>query len=411
MARLILTGATGLLGRNVLFEVLKQSLRRGERHMVVVLGRASGDRSLRQRVMDMLSTDGADYIFGEDRPPAIDLDALLSQVRCVEADAVGRAGDPIVQIGELPGGARGWDALVHCAGQTSFRTDSETARRVLDVNFGGAQRVTALAGQIELGKLVFVGSAYSAGRMAGTILPDDLDLAGSFANPYQRSKAAAERVVRDFAELSGLDTVVVRPSTIGGRLIEERIGAVPTFAVFYEWAARMLRFKIRAMGPGRPALDEWHRLPLRFHIARGSGLHIVPADYCAKLIVHAALHPTPDRAIHLAPERSTPHELYVRRMLDWIKVAGVEFVGERPADLDRFERHYYRTLGDMFDPYVTVPAIHFDLGATRRLEQAAGIACPVVDGAAFDRLMAYAVERGLGVPEARGDAEATVASA
>ncbi len=127
-------------------------------------------------------------------------------------------------------------------------------------------------------------------------------------------------------------------------------------------------------------------------------MHIVPADYCAKLIAHAACNPTPAQAFHLAPADSTPHALYVGRMLEWIKVDGVELVDERPVDLSRFERMFYETHGDIFDMYVTSPPLELDRATACVLEREAGVECPVVDGAAFDRLMAYAIDQGLGLP-------------
>ncbi|EWM13644.1 SDR family oxidoreductase [Kutzneria sp. 744] len=129
------------------------------------------------------------------------------------------------QVDQLCGGRC---TVVHAAAVTEFGRDDG----VYDaVNVRGTAHVLALARRGEM-PFVHVSTAYVCGEHDG-----------SFANGYERSKAAAESLVHG----SGLDVVVIRPSIVVGT---ESTGAIRVFRNIYVMLRLIAEGKVGTL-PGR----------------------------------------------------------------------------------------------------------------------------------------------------------------
>lgn len=84
--RVALTGATGFLGRNLLFEIVKRNLHALDRLQVVVLGRRRRGHSLKDRVRDILLTDGSRYIGLSEERDTVLREFCERSVDCIEMD-------------------------------------------------------------------------------------------------------------------------------------------------------------------------------------------------------------------------------------------------------------------------------------------------------------------------------------
>ena len=62
MMRIAITGATGLIGRNLLFEIIKQNLDQLDNVELIVLGRSKNKIDIHRRMKDIISDDGIAYI-------------------------------------------------------------------------------------------------------------------------------------------------------------------------------------------------------------------------------------------------------------------------------------------------------------------------------------------------------------
>src|SRR5215472_11219901 len=103
------------------------------------------------------------------------------------------------------------DLIVHCAAETNFSASSDLH---WSVNVEGTHNVVcfARASRGPVPALVHVSTAYVSGERSGHVAERELDAGQPFANSYEASKAAAERLVR----ASGLRTAIARPSIIVG---------------------------------------------------------------------------------------------------------------------------------------------------------------------------------------------------
>jgi long-chain acyl-CoA synthetase len=144
------------------------------------------------------------------------------------------------------------------------------------VNVEGTERVLALARAAHergaLRRLVSVSTAFVAGEHAGAFGEADLDLGQTFRNPYEQSKAEAERMLRERG--ADLPLSVVRPSIVVG---EARSGWTTAFNVIY--------WPLRAYARGL-----LHLVPAR----ADSDVDVVPVDVVAEAIWRVAAEPGPD---------------------------------------------------------------------------------------------------------------------
>jgi thioester reductase-like protein len=226
MGAVLLTGATGFVGR----EVLARFLTRGDDH-VYALVRAADD-------------DGAaGRLPGHER-----LTALAGDIEQEELGLSGQAAERL---------RREVSTVLHCAASVSFDLPLEESRRV---NVGGTRRVAEFARSCPgLERFSYVSTAYVAGEPGGLFREDELAVGQRFRNPYERSKFEAEVALR--AEAPDLPLQILRPSIVVG---DSETGRTSSFNVLY--------------GPLRAfALGAIRAIPAR----RDSPVDIVPVDYVA----------------------------------------------------------------------------------------------------------------------------------
>jgi long-chain acyl-CoA synthetase len=227
MGAVLLTGATGFVGK----EILDRFLDRGRR--VYALVRADDDETAAARL-----------------PPHANLTVLAGDIE-----------DPGLGLAAAPEDVT---TIVHCAASVSFDLSLEASRRV---NAEGTRNVVDLARRCDgLERMTYVSTAYVAGEPRRMFGEDELDVGQRFRNPYERSKFEAERMLRERG--AGMPIQIVRPSIIVG---DSRTGRTTSFNVLY--------------GPLKAlALGAIPAIPAR----RRSPVDIVPVDYVADRTVELA---------------------------------------------------------------------------------------------------------------------------
>ena len=183
-ARIVLTGATGRLGRCLAAELAQ----RGAELVFVV--RAGSPEAARERVRAAL--------------PTVDLRRVTAV--CGDVSHAG-LGLRLRERQRLRGSV---DFILHAAATTSFTEPLEVAR---STNVEATRNVLAFAERApRLSRLGYVSTAFVAGRRTGRILERELEHGCGFQNTYQQSKHEAERLVRRHRDR--LPVVVYRPSIV-----------------------------------------------------------------------------------------------------------------------------------------------------------------------------------------------------
>ncbi len=124
------------------------------------------------------------------------------------------------------------DLIIHCAAETKFSSASDQHQIV---NVEGTSKILcfACASRGPAPALVYVSTAYVCGERSGHVAEELLDTGQPFANSYEATKAAAEKLVR----ASGLKAAVARPSIIVGTSDSGAIGRFGSFYAFFRLIA------------------------------------------------------------------------------------------------------------------------------------------------------------------------------
>jgi thioester reductase-like protein len=354
---LLLTGATGFVG----MEVLARFLERSERH-VVALVRADDDDHAATRLRATLDsacgeTAAADH---EDRVTAIAGD--------ITAPRLG-LGDRWQPLAERIG------AIVHGAASVAFDLSLEESRVI---NVAGTRQVLDFARACpNLERFTYVSTAYVAGDRRGIVYEDDPGGGARFRNAYERTKHEAERLVA--AHRDEMDVTIVRPSIVVG---DHRTGWTAAFNVLYA--------PLRAFEAGIIPV-----VPAR----RRSPVDVVSVDYVADA-VHA-LAEAPEAAgqtFHVvAGERASS-------VGEIVELAGERFSAPQPRIVPpvayraviskivekRAPSSARRLLAsnEVYFPYFAM-RVRFDDARARAILEPRGIT-PAPLRSYFDRLMDYA---------------------
>ncbi len=396
--RIAITGATGLVGSNLLLEIVKQNLNSLQDIHFLILGKGKNNETLQQRIQNILLTDGPAYI----GPGKISDDELLTfsqenvsyiDLRLNRSD-MGITDEEYKVLHEAP-----IDFFFHSAGITDFRDVPEAVQLLETVNLKGTQRMIELTKTLVVGEFCYVSTAYACGETYGYIEPDYINMNQGFRNPYERVKLEAEIAVREFQKQTGVKCRYFRPSTICGRLMEHELGATPKFDVFYLWAAFFLRWKMKLLNNGA-AVDVYEtplEMDLRFWGNRDAGLNIVPVDYVVKAMWAVCKQNAPGDSFHLVGDQETMHFDYTAGILDWLNITGPTFVDEEPTNLNRVESFYYKTVGKIFMPYAIQDPIYFLTDNLTAVTMAANLTCPPINDTNLRILLNYAKKHQFGL--------------
>jgi nucleoside-diphosphate-sugar epimerase len=400
--RIALTGVTGVLGRNLLFEFIKRHLDDLDSLEILLLGRDRAGEDIRQRAERALITDGFPYI-GEARALAAGVREFWRiNVRAVHMDLdrsdLGLARDGLRELQASP-----IDLFFHGAALTDLRRSAGVESALFRTNVAGTERLLQLVSDLQVGEFDYIGSAYCCGHADGSIPPDYVNGGEGFRNPYEETKLRAEIAVRRFARERGQQCRYFRPSIICGRLMELPLGSICKFDVFYSLAVFLYRLKLQVLRDPRGALEMPLHLDLRVNCSPGGSLNIVPVDYVAKAIYEVCLTGGRAGSYHVVNDRETPHRVLFPLILDALNVHGVHLTEGLPEDPNRQEALLYRTVGAVFGPYVEAGPMLFDTSSLAEALRSTGLRCPPVDARTFPMLMAYAREQAFGLtatPEA-----------
>lgn len=248
MDSVLLTGATGHLGR----ALLPQLLAGGDR--VLALVRAADDAALARREGALRNA----HPHAGDRLVVVRGDVMAQHLGMSETDRQRVASEV--------------NAVVHAAAAVRFDLPAPQAARA---NVEATQRVLALCVSLaqhgRLRRLDHVSTAYVAGQHRGRFMEEDADIGQQHRNTYEASKLQSELAVRT-AMAAGLPATIHRPSIIVGAA---DTGATSSFNVLY-W-------------PLKVYMRGWWRT---FPGNADTRVDIVPVDFVAQAMVRLRQMPS-----------------------------------------------------------------------------------------------------------------------
>jgi len=327
-----LTGSTGVLGSHVLYEWVRQSYESNQEGNLYVLVR-SNDKSAQKRLEDILTNEA--------RPRYMD---LYNTYDCLDKITVieGSLNDlTIKDLEDLK-----IDVVIHSAGSTNLSDTIAANREVNEHNLEGTSNLLRCLPK-SVKQFVYISTAYSYGYNDNLISEGNDFWVPEFRNPYEASKFYCEQIVTAWGEENKVITQITRPSIISGRLLDDPLYVTSKFDVFYSWPLFLQKFGAAYEGSFRIWLDT------------DCGLNIMPVDIAAKCIMYC--HANPQLSVlNIVNPKRLMHSYYVGAVLEHFGIKNYEYVSEKPTDLNRFEKLYYKTVGGLFEQYITKADLNFD---------------------------------------------------
>lgn len=359
----ILTGATGVLGSHLLYELLWQIHQNGYKGKLVLLLRSRNNKKAWERYEELFAPELIpDYI------QEVDLVRLkLHHVQLIDVDLSEASRLSTYFKGDIHK-----YHLVHCAASVNLGNSPSAHEEIKQTNYLGTLNLV-LSLMPHLSKVSYISTAFA-------FRPEELILSNEtldYRNPYEKYKAQVENEVMQLCDQAGIAWQILRPSIICGRLIDAPRLVICRFLVFYLFGAFFYR-----------ARQSYPDMPVRIALNPQSGLNIVPVDYAAKAILRAMAQPI--RSLNIVSEKPIPNIVAVPCMLEAAGWTNYSFVEEMPNDLNAIEKLYYRTAGAQLSEYLLAPDYHFDMTELRSLM--ADFQEPDIDQA-FPALCAYASEK------------------
>ncbi len=366
----VLTGATGFLGRELLWQLIT-TLPVDFDILCLVRGERAGSPPPASREEVVLLAESRLRTLLDEGAPLPAFDPRRARVHALPGDIT----RPHLGLDEttLAAVAARTVEVYHGAATVRFDLPLAEARTT---NVEGTREILALCRAAQrqgcLRRLHYIGTAYVAGNRPGRILEDDLDCGQGFHNTYEQTKFEAEKLVRAAMATTTdppLPVTIYRPSIVVG---DSQSGYTSSFKVMY-WPLKVFA---RGLIPAVPA-------------SRAGIVDLVPVDFVIKSILALGrLDSSRGQTYHLAagPERATTIGAAMDVAAEFFRVYKPMFIPL--ATFERWVRPLLRFVlrgkrrkamdtGRIYVPYLSHGAA-FDTSHTRRDLAGTGIEIPDV---------------------------------
>ena len=340
--QVILTGVTGTLGSQLLFELLRMT----DIKRVYLLIRKKGAMSAVSRLENLLSSRAVPKWVAENK------EALLAKISVLE---------PEVFLDPNSWLARDRDNyFIHSAGFVNLTTDPSKRDEIFEENFSFTKKLFHCFSEY-LKKFTYISTAFCIGDVGGLIANEYHDKKPAFRNFYEESKYKTEQFLfgqqkKDKQDkeqgLSIPQIQVLRPSVLGGNIYRGAQYFISNYMVYYLLGKFFYR---------NPFLKD---TSIRFAVGMETGLNIVPVDYVAKTI--AAVFTSGIEQLNITQSKSTNVPKGMKRIIETIGgFDNFSFVNSKKdgvvlEDKTVLERMYHKTIGLHLNKYLTSLPYEFD---------------------------------------------------
>ncbi len=325
MAKIFLTGITGLVGSAFVTGLLKER----DDIEIVALTRANATQSAAERVESVIR----EQCELDEHPE--DIDKILNAVTVIGGDIAEIDPKEIASMPELAG----VDTVFHCAADVNLGKDPQG--KTYRINYHGTENIVELSKLLKIKELHYVCTAYIAGKLQGTAIEDN-PLDSGFHNPYEESKYKAEMLVRS----AGIPFSIYRPSIIIGRRKDGKIRRALAFYRILEFMAKLKKHTASKTGQDPTGYVD---LDLHFSAEVSKHIYFVPIDYIQEAIVKLFQTPVCGKAFHITGDSPVTTLEILEAMCEILKVSSLS-VGADNHHPTRDEKLMTRFLGDLL-PY------------------------------------------------------------
>ena len=365
--KIILTGATGVLGSHIMYEILELFIKKPNlNNKLYIFARNNGKNSAENRINDLLSSYYTPKILQN-----IGLNELNKYIEIISFDIVV---NEELFLEKIKGAY-----LIHSAGYVNLSTDEELKEKIFDENVQLTKTLFSVL-HPHIKKFIYIGTAFSSGIRKGLIDTDfhNLDFTPEHRNTYEYAKYHSENFIAKECKAIGLPFQILRPSVIGGKMLgTENNFFIPKYMVFY-LLAKFFHFTAKRKGKQEN---------IRFIVNNETSLNIIPVDYVAKVVVNTFEKDDVEQ-LNIVNKKSFNMLKGLELIMNEVGYTNFTFI---PNDLNfeyknSVEKLYYESIGKHLKPYFITDANEYDTTLLNSI-----LEIPKLDNEDFTHLILYAI--------------------
>ncbi|WP_435623720.1 SDR family oxidoreductase [Flagellimonas sp.] len=329
---IILTGATGTLGSQILFSLLESRWETLEKIYLIVRKKKRVSEHI--RIMTMLDSDSAPAFIRENRNELTDKIAVVDAQYLLRPDIF------------LQKGTRYY--FIHSAGFVNLSVNPETKPEIFKENLTLTQDIFRVYKDY-LAKFIYISTAFSIGKLDGLLDNNYIEKEQSeYRNFYEASKHAAEKYLVKAGQEANIPIQILRPSVLGGNIMDSPSFFISKYMVFYLFAKFFYK---------RPTSEF-----VRIQANHDSKLNIIPTDYAAKVV--AKVFDTDVTQLNIVNSKGTNIFTGIAKILETVNFKNFKLTQELMDTASDFEstleQFYYETIGVHLTPYLTAKPYEWD---------------------------------------------------
>ena len=322
---IILTGATGTLGSQILFSILESRFETLEKIYLIV--RKKKMTSPETRIFNMLESKVVSDFIRENKA------GINAKIKVVPAEQLLEPSSFLLENKKYH--------FIHSAGFVNLSVDPNSKEEIFKENLTLTQNIFA-AYKNYLAKFIYISTAFSIGKLEGFLNDNYVTTAQSeYRNFYEASKHAAEKYLVKAGEKATIPIQILRPSVLGGNIMEAPNFFISKYMVFYLFAKFFHR---------NTSSDT-----IRIQANRDSILNIIPTDYAAKVITK--VFDTTVEQLNIVNSTGTNIFNGITKILETVDFRNFKLTQELITTASDFEsaleKFYYETIGVHLTPYLT----------------------------------------------------------
>ena len=363
--KIILTGATGVLGSHIMYDILEHYINNNIDGKLYLITRNKGKVTAKERIIELLSSNYTPKILLEKGTIS-----LLKYIEIIDTD--------LVQLQDTFTEKLKNSYFIHSAGYVNLSTDEDQKEKIFNENAVMTKTIFQLFSPF-IKKFIYISTAFSSGARKGLIDNDfhNLNFELEHRNAYENAKYHSEEFVIEQCKALNLPYQILRPSVIGGKMLgTENRYFIPKYMVFY-LMAKFFHFT---------AQRKDQQQNVRFAISKETGLNIIPVDYVSKVIV-STFERTDIVQLNIVHNQSFN---LVKGLQLIMKEVGYSNFSIIPNGLDfdyknTIEKLYYESIGKHLKPYLTSAASEYDTTLLNSI-----LEIPKLDSESFTNMIRYA---------------------
>lgn len=363
--KIILTGATGVLGSHIMYDILEDFINNNIKGKLYLITRNKGKVSAKDRIVELLSSNYTPKFLLEQGT-----ESLLQYIEIIDTDLAQIQTDFTIKLKDA--------YFIHSAGYVNLSTDEDQKEKIFNENAVITKTIFQLFSPF-IKKFIYISTAFSSGIRKGLIVNDfhNLDFKLEHRNAYENAKYHSEEFVINQCKELNLPYQILRPSVIGGKMLgNENLYFIPKYMVFY-LMAKFFHFTAQRK-------DQQENV--RFSISEETGLNIIPVDYVSKVIV-STFQRTDIVQLNIVHNQSFN---LVKGLQLIMKEVGYSNFSIIPNGLDfdyknTIEKLYYESIGKHLKPYLTSAANEYDTTLLNSI-----LEIPKLDAESFTNMIRYA---------------------